>query len=388
MTPEAFPSRRAGQVVRMPAGYWVFVPHPLPPTIDYTLPLIRLLAEARGALGELAGLGRMLPNPHLLVSPAIHREAVLSSRIEGTQADLEDLYLFEADPGETPRRSDVREVHNYVTALEYGLQRLEALPISLRLLREIHERLMAGVRGGHVAPGQFRTTQNWIGRPGCLLTEATYVPPPVDSMTEALGHWEQYLHTPDETSELVRLALTHYQFEAIHPFVDGNGRLGRLLIGLLLCHWQLLPQPLLYLSAFFEAHRDEYYRSLLRVSQHGEWENWIEFFLLGMREQSRDAVRTARMLIDLQAHFHAMLRGQSHTKATPEVLDHLFAHPVVTASLIRDRLQVNFRTAQNAIRDLEQAGLLREVTGQRRNRVWIAPEIMRILTGGHSEVHG
>ena len=212
MKPEEFPSGRAGQVVRSPAGYWGFVPGALPPQIDYSLSLIRLLSEARGLLGELAGLGRMLPNPHLLVGPAIRREAVLSSRIEGTEAGLEELFFFEADPEEPPRRPDVREVHNYVVALEYGLQRIET-------------------------------------------------PPPVDAMTEALGQWERYIHTPDETPELVRLALIHYQFEAVHPFVDGNGRVGRLLINLLLSHWQMLPQPLLYLSAFFEEHRDEYYRS-------------------------------------------------------------------------------------------------------------------------------
>ncbi len=208
-----------------------------------------------------------------------------------------------------------------------------------------------------------------------------YVPPPVDAMTEALGQWERYIHTPDETPELVRLALIHYQFEAIHPFVDGNGRVGRLLISLLLSHWQLLPQPLLYLSAFFEEHREEYYRTLLRVSQHGEWEQWIEFFLRGVREQSRDALRTARMLIDLQARHRAILQGRSLSKVTLEVLEHLFAHPVVTATLIRNRSQVNFRTAQKAIHDLEQADILREITGQRRSRIWIAPEIMAILTG-------
>jgi Fic family protein len=381
MKPEEFPSRRAGQVVRSPAGYWAFVPRALPPRIDYSLSLIRLLSEARGILGELAGLGRMLPNPHLLVGPAIRREAVLSSRIEGTEAGLEDLYLFEADPAEPPRRPDVREVHNYVIALEYGLQRMETLPVSLRLVREIHEKLMEGVRGGQALPGQFRTTQNWIGRPGCLLDEATYVPPPVDAMTEALGQWERYIHTPDETPELVRVALIHYQFEAIHPFVDGNGRVGRLLISLLLSHWDILPQPLLYLSAFFEEHRDEYYRALLRVSQDGEWEEWIEFFLRGVREQSRDALRTARILMDLQAHCRALLQGRSLSKVTLDVLERLFAHPVVTASLIRDRSKVNFRTAQKAIHDLEQAGILREITGQRRSRIWVAPEIMEILTG-------
>jgi Fic family protein len=381
MKREDFSSSRAGRVVRTPRSYSAFIPNRLPPTLEYSPRLIRRLSEADRLLGELAGLGRDLPNPYLLVNPAIHREAVLSSRIEGTDAELEDLYLFEVEPNEPPNKPDVREVHNYVVALEYGLKRLATLPVSLRLVRELHERLMSGVRGGHATPGEFRTTQNWIGPPGCLLNEATFLPPPPEELITALGEWEEYIHRSEEIPELVRLAMIHYQFEAIHPFVDGNGRVGRLLITLLLCHWELLPQPLLYLSAFFEEHGNEYYRCLLGVRLRGEWEEWVEFFLTGVREQARDALATARALVHLQSQYRATLYGRGFTRITPRILDRLFETPVVTAPLIRDQMRVSFNTAQKTIDDLVKAGVLIEATGQRRNRSWVAREIMDIISG-------
>jgi Fic family protein len=386
MKPEEFTSDRAGRLVQTPRDYLAFIPNPLPPTIIYSPELIRLLADAAGALGELAGLGRMLANPYSLVNPALHQEAVLSSKIEGTLTEIEDLFIFEADPSEQPEKPDVREVHNYVVALEYGLKSLDTLPVSLRLLREIHERLMDGVRGGQGIPGEFRTTQNWIGRPGALLNNATFVPPPQEELPRVLGEWESYIHSKDETHSLVRLAFIHYQFEAIHPFVDGNGRVGRLLLILLLCRWGLLPQPLLYLSAFFERHRDDYYRCLLRVSQRGEWEEWLEFFLTGVRVQAQDSLATAETLLDLQDTYRSLLQGKRTTKITASVSDYLFARPVVTAPLIRDLWSVSHHTAQNALEDLERAGILHEVTGQRRNRAWVARGITRILMGLQPQV--
>jgi cell filamentation protein, protein adenylyltransferase len=381
MKAEEFTSDRAGKIVKTLRDYLAFVPNPLPPTITYSPELIRLLADAAGALGELAGLGRMLVDPHVLVNPALHQEAVLSSRIEGTQAEIEDLFMFEADPDERPEKADVREVYNYVVALEYGLKRLDSLPVSLRLIREIHERLMDGVRGGQTTPGQFRTTQNWIGRPGDLLNAATFVPAPMEELPHVLGEWEKYIHTDDEAHPLARLAFIHYQFEAIHPFVDGNGRVGRLLLILLLCHWGLLPQPLLYLSAFFERHRDDYYRCLLRVSQRGEWEEWLQFFLTGVREQAQASLKTAKVLLDLQPQYRSRLRGERITKITLELSDYLFARPVVTAPIVRDHWKVSHHTAQEALGDLRKAGILHEITGQRRNRTWIAREIIQILMG-------
>ena len=229
-------------------------------------------------MSELAGAARTLPNPHLLIGPFIRREAVLSGRIEGTQASLSDLFFFEASGAADPAVPDVREVSNYVKALEHGLARLDALPISLRLIREIHAKLMEGVRGEHLTPGEFRRSQNWIGAPGCTLMEAIFVPPPEEEMMECLGELEKYLHEPSALLPLVRLALVHYQFETIRPFLDGNGRIGRLLITLLLCAEGLLSEPLLYLSAYFERHRQDYYRCLLDVSHAGQWSHWISFF--------------------------------------------------------------------------------------------------------------
>jgi Fic family protein len=270
MNLKRFQSSPAGRVVTAGAGaaaYRAFVPHPLPPPLAPDAELWRVLSGADRALGELAGLGRTLPNAQLLVRPFIHREAVLSSRIEGTHTDLAGLYAYEARQGEPVEdEADAHEVHNYVVALDYGIERLAKLPVSLRLMREIHERLMTDVRGGYATPGQFRRSQNWIGAPGSTLQNATYVPPPPAEMHAALNAFEKYLHAEDAYPPLVRLAFAHYQFEAIHPFVDGNGRVGRLLLALLLVAWDLLPQPLLYLSPYFEANRRDYYDLLRRLS--------------------------------------------------------------------------------------------------------------------------
>ena len=382
MRPEDFSSDRTGQAIKTLTGYWAFLPNPLPPELAYDTALIRLLGEAERAIGELAGAGRLLPDPHLLIAPAVRREAVLSSRIEGTRSGLDDLFFFEAAPDEVQDPADVREVANYVTALEYGLARLDELPLSLRLIREMHERLMRGVRGDAARPGEFRTTQNWIGTPGATLKEATYVPPPVPDMEAALDAFERYLHAEDDpTPPLIRLACIHSQFEMIHPFADGNGRVGRLLIVLLLVHWGLLPAPLLYLSAFFERYRDDYYRHLLAVSTRGEWETWIAFFLRGVREQAQDAALTARRLLDLQQDYRQRLAARRISKITLPLLDALFLNPVTTAPRVRDSFRVNFRTAQGAIDDLAGIGVLREVTGQRRNRAWLAEGILAAISG-------
>ena len=380
MTPEAIISDRAGHVVKVPqGGYWAFVPSSLPPDLSYSPALVKLLGEASVAIGELAGAGRMLPNPYMLIGQSMRREAVLSSKIEGTQSDLDDLYFFEAEPNEPPSKPDVREVHNYVRALEYGLGRIENFPVCSRLFTELHERLMQSVRGEHATPGEFRRSQNWIGPPGCLLNEATYVPPPVDEMNTALSDLEKFLHAETDIPDLVRLALIHAQFEMIHPFIDGNGRIGRLLISLLLVNWGLLSDALLYLSAFFDRYRDNYYRCLLQISHAGAWEDWVEFFLRGVREQSRAALLSAKQLLDLQAEYREQLSGRRVTKITYDLLDQLFASPYVSVPFVRDRWHVNFRTADKAISDLCNIGLLQEVTEQRRNRIWAAPGIMQII---------
>lgn len=382
MKPSDVKSSRAGSLKKNPNGFWSFVPQPLPPKLEFSPESIRLLAEAERNLGELAGIGRMLPNPYFLIRPAIHKEAVLSSRIEGTRSGLDDLFFFEAAPDDAPASQDVREVHNYVLALDFGLERLKSLPISQRLIREIHEKLMGGLRGGQANPGEFRWSQNWIGPPGCSLAEAAYVPPPVEEMQVCLGAWEKYLHEPSDLPDLVRIALMHSQFEMIHPFTDGNGRVGRLLISLLLAHWGLLPYPLLYLSAFFEKYRSDYYRHLLSVSMEGKWEEWLDYFLRGIREQSQDACRTGKLLLDLQSLYRDKVSAERVPKICHQVIEHLFANPVLTAPFVRDKWKVNFRTAKRTIDVLVSAKILREATGRRRNRTWVADGILAVLGGG------
>lgn len=361
-------------------GYWAFMPNPLPPALSWTPDLVGALSEADRALGELAGLGKSLINPHLLIRPFVRREAVLSSRIEGTQASLADVYAFEA--AHTPAAggpSDVQEVVNYVAALELGLQRLDTLPMSLRLIRELHGRLMQGVRGDFQTPGEFRRSQNWIGPPGVLLRDATYVPPPAAEMMEVLGALERYLHAPDALPPLLRLGLIHYQFEAIHPFLDGNGRVGRLLITLLLCAWDLLPQPLLYLSAYFEQNRQTYYELLLAVSQRGAWEAWLEFFLRGVASQARDAVRRVGQLQALRETYREQLQAARAAARLLQVVDWLFVQPILTTRQVEAALEIDFATAQRYIDQLVAAGLLREITGRARNRIYRADEVLAVL---------
>src|SRR5215210_6228035 len=285
MRREDFSSEAPGRLVSVGDRRWAFVPESLPPKLDYGPPLAAALSEADRTLGELAGLGRTLPNPYLLTRPFLRREAVLSSRIEGTRASLVDLFAFEVEPplfAEPERSDDVQEVGNYVRALEHSMARLEELPISQRLLQEMHAVLMEGMRGQQRDPGEFRRILNWIGPPGSGLDEATYVPPPPAEIPTALTELERYVHGDTGLLPLLDIALVHYQFEAIHPFLDGNGRIGRLLITLMLIERDLLPEPLLYLSAYFERHRGAYYDHLLAVSQKGEWEGWLLFFLRGV----------------------------------------------------------------------------------------------------------
>lgn len=380
MEPEAFRHSTSGSVVKTRTGYWAYVPNPLPPLVVWSPSLVQALSEADRALGELSGLSRLVPNPHLLIRPFLRREAVLSSRIEGTQATLTELYAFEAgQPPRTGLPDDVAEVHNYVRALEYGRTRCDTLPMSLRLLRELHAILVEGVRGEHLTPGEFRRSQNWIGPPGCLLNEATYVPPPPEEMRQALAAFEAYLHAEPDLPPLVRLGLIHYQFEAIHPFLDGNGRIGRLLIVLLLCMWELLPEPLLYLSAYFEAHRQAYYDLLLAVSQRGTWEEWLTFFLRGVESQARDAALRARGLVDLRDAYRARLQQEAAAARLLMLIDLLFRRPVLTVANAAEELDVQPHVAARYIVRLEQEGILREVTGQRRNRVYHADEILRAI---------
>ena len=300
---ERFKDSTSGRILKTSQGYYAFIPNPLPPEIKYTQELVNLLSEANRHLGNLNGIGTLLPNPNLLIIPYVRREAVLSSRIEGTQTSLSELFYFEAAKREErkkeSKKTDVLEVLNYVKAMDYGIKKLKELPLCLRLIKEMHGILMRGVRGEHLTPGEFRRSQNWIGPPGCTLNEAMFVPPPVDKMTQALGDFEKFLNDKERLPGLVQCALIHYQFEAIHPFLDGNGRMGRLLIMLFLCERKYLVYPMLYLSAFFEKYRREYYDRLLTVSQRGEWEEWLKLFLRAVIIESQDAIENSKAILNL-----------------------------------------------------------------------------------------
>ncbi|HZF07900.1 MAG TPA: Fic/DOC family N-terminal domain-containing protein [Thermoanaerobaculia bacterium] len=368
--------RAPGRSLRSPEGYPAFLPDPLPPELVWTPGLLRTLSDADRALGKLAGQGGWLPNPHLLIRPFLRREAVLSSRIEGTQATLGELLAAEAGAAVDRSPADLREVANYVVALEYGIARLRELPLSLRLVRELHARLMAGVRGGQATLGEFRRSQNWIGPAGSRPEEASYVPPPPVEMLEALSSWESFLH--DGTlPPLVQIALAHYQFEAIHPFLDGNGRVGRLLIVLAFVERSLLPSPLLYLSAFFEATRQEYYDRLRGVSVRGEWEEWVQYFLSGVARQAEDAVRRIERVETLLAAWRDT--GSDSSGRVAALVDLLAENPFWTIRRVADRLGVVYTTAQRAVGRLEAAGILTQVGDARRDRLYCAQALLAIL---------
>ena len=348
--------RSPGKIIRSPGCYHAFVPDPLPPEIKWTPNLVCALSDADRLVGRLAGEGGRLPNPHQLMRPFVRREAVLSSRIEGTQATLGELLAAEAGAVVERSPADLREVGNYVVALEHGLGRLNKLPLSLRLVRELHEKLLKGVRGGHATPGEFRRSQNWIGPPGCTLENATYVPPPPTEMVTCLGKWEEFLHDT-QIPPLLQVALAHYQFEAIHPFLDGNGRVGRLLITLFLVERSILPTPLLYLSAFFEATRQDYYQRLLAVSTGGDWEAWLLYFLNGMARQSEDALSRVERINALLGKWRLSV-ARTSSKHGLLLLDMLTANPFLTIKNAAEKLGVAFTTAQRAVEKLEGVGIL------------------------------
>ena len=379
---EDFQNSTAGRLVLQAGGYTVFIPNPLPPEIRIDWDLTRLLSEAGANLGELSGAGRLLSNPHLLIQPYIRREAVQSSRIENTRAGMDDLFFFEADESAPPRAPDVREVSNYVHAMEYGLERLKNLPLSVRLIREIHEILMKDVRGGYATPGELRRTQNWIGPPGCTLKDATFVPPPVEEMKRALSDWEKYLNGKPKEPPLIQCAITHYQFEAIHPFIDGNGRVGRLLITFLLCERGLLSQPLLYLSSFFERNRDEYYRRLLSVSQKADWRGWIEYFLKGVSVQAENARRDAASILDIYEEIKESVKKAGNApRHTLRIVDKLFMNPVIMISKLARELELPYTSVKRCVDFLKTLGVLRELMGKKRNRLFASQKLIEILSG-------
>lgn len=372
-----FKAPQAGKIVRTADGHSAFMPSPLPPELPaFSGPLLLALSRADAALSELSGLGRQLPNPHLLIAPYLRREAVLSSRIEGTQATLEDILADEA--GQPPHApvNDVLEVRNYVAALEYGIERLDTLPLSLRLVRELHAKLMEGVRGERAAPGEFRRMQNWIGPPGSTVATATYVPPPPVEMKHALAAWETFLHQRDTLPELVQCALIHEHFEAIHPFLDGNGRIGRLLITLFLIERERLSQPLLYLSEYIERERETYYACLQRIRTHGDWLGWLHYFLKGVQWSARRAATQARELMDLRERMRRKVQDAPKALA---LVDELFVNPHINVARVKKLLGVSDPTARAALAELEQAGLIHEHSGRQWGRQYIANGVLRAI---------
>ena len=363
---------RAGRYVSQPAGYRAFLPAPLPPhpPVDLGGRLRALLSEADHSLGRLDGAVLTLPSPDLFVFMYVRKEAVLSSQIEGTQSSLQNLLAAEAQLHDPDAPVDVDEVINYVRAMKHGLARLDELPVSVRLIREIHAELMAGARGGRLAPGELRTSQNWIGPSGCSLREATFIPPPPHEVPRALADLERFFHAEHPLPSLVHVGLAHAQFETIHPFLDGNGRVGRLLITFLLTEKKLLARPVLYLSHHFKRHRAEYYDRLQAVRDGGDWESWLAFFLEGVAEVSREATHTAAAILRVREECRTSISDRLGRGAANghRILERLFDHPIVAVATVRDWLDVTAAGANNLVNRLVDAGILREITGYARNR--------------------
>lgn len=368
-------AHRAGRAVAQSTGYKAFIPEPLPPqpNIEFDGEMRTLLSNADRDIARLDAIAALLPNPDLFVAMYVRHEAVLSSQIEGTQSTLEDVLAFEADATQNDTPKDVEEVVNYVRAMNHGLKRLgDGFPLSLRLIREIHGELMRQVghkvRGGDKSPGEFRTSQNWIGGAGSSLSTALFVPPPPQALMAALGAFETFLHDgKKDVPLLIRCGLAHAQFETIHPFLDGNGRVGRLLITLMLCEDQALSRPLLYLSVYLKAHRAEYYDRLTAIRNQGHWEQWLKFFLRGVSVTARAATRTARDIVTLrESHRSAVIKSPKALK----LLDYLYQQPLVSPKRVAALLGCTAPTALKLVDDLEKRGWLQEITGQERNRMY------------------
>ena len=372
------------QLRNSPCGYLVptvdgqraFVPAMLPREIPPSMQLMRSLEEASSAVANLAGVGETVQNPHLLIRPFVRREAVLSSRIEGTQASISDLFRYEASGGRRPS-GDVEEVANYVQALDRGMEMLEDLPISLRLINQLHAVLMRGVRGEETRPGELRDEQVWIGPPGTPIQEAR-IPPPADLVRDLLLDWERFANESNTLPALFRCAMMHHQFEAIHPYRDGNGRMGRLLITLFLCARGVLPKPLLYLSAYFERDRNAYYDQLLEMSATGDWERWIVYFLRGVAEQARDAQVRVRRVRDLQEQKRQTLLERRETANALRVLDEVFAMPIVTVGEVSRLLGVTPAGSRRILERLVRAGILEELWDE-WPRLYVARDLLELI---------
>ena len=367
------PPDRAGRYIRQPTGYSAFIPQPLPPDPPVRFDTLQvLLSQADRVLGRLDGAIQTLPNPDLFVSMYVRREAVLSSQIEGTQSSLHDVLAAEAKIFAPDRPKDVGDVINHIAAMHHGLERLAKLPLSVRLIREIHAVLLRNARGSHLNPGELRSSQNWIGAANCTLAEATFVPPPPQELAPQLSALEKFLHAETSLPLLIKIGLAHAQFETIHPFLDGNGRIGRLLITFILCEREVLHKPVLYLSHYFKKHRQQYYDSLQAVRDTGDWEQWLAFFLRGIIAVSGEATETTRNILLLrERHREAITEhfgraaGNGH-----RVLEYLYTHPIVAVAEVQELTGTSYPAANNLVARMTEADILHEITGNTRNRIF------------------
>ena len=368
-------SSRSGKILRQPSGYHAFIPNPLPPqdpSIQIDSELQSLLSQADRFLGRLDGSIQTLPDPNLFVLMYVRKEAVLSSQIEGTQSSLRDVLEAEARLHDPARPDDAWEVINYVNALNRGLDLLAEIPISIRLMKELHQMLLHNVRGSERDTGDTRTSQNWIGPPGCSLADAIFVPPPPNEMQEALSDLERFVNTPTNLPLLIQIGMAHAQFETIHPFLDGNGRLGRLLITLLLCEREVLLEPVLYLSHYFKENREEYYDLLQAIRIDGDWESWLKFFLRGVTSVSKEATKTARLIVDLREEDRTTINSTfGRTAANAHnVLEYVYSRPIINVQTVREITGVSYPAAYQLIERFQDCDILEEITGRTRNRLY------------------
>ena len=374
---------RAGDYVSQIGGYKAFVPKPLPPDppIQLDREMLLLLSQADMALGRLDGMSAILPNIDLFVAMYVNKEAVLSSQIEGTQASLIDVLAFEADAALPGNPQDIEEVINYINALNFGLQRLNTLPLSLRLIREIHSLLLQGVRGANRQPGEFRTSQNWIGHHGGTIGTARFVPPSPTDMNTALNNLETFINTEKTIPILLKVGLVHAHFETIHPFLDGNGRVGRLLITFILCYEGILRKPLLYLSHFFKVHRSEYYRHLQKIRDDGDWETWLKFFLRGVYEVAQEATTTASNIVQLrELHRNIVATQFPRLGGTYQLLEYLYQRPVITVNGAAKVTGLSYANANRLVLKFQEHGLLRQMDTYQRNRRFIYADYLAMFS--------
>lgn len=383
----SFPPTRAGNYKIQKEGYKTFVPKPLPPDppLELDNKLLQLLSKADQALGRLDGVTEVLPNPDLFVMMYVKKEAVLSSQIEGTQASLIDVLEFEAKALDPNKPSDVIEVVNFIKAINHGLEQIKQKKnISISLIKKIHYHLLKDSRGGGKEPGKLRSVQNWLGPPGSNISEATFIPPNVKDMDKALSDLEIFITSEHEFPPLIKAGLVHSQFETIHPFIDGNGRIGRLLVTLLLIQSGHLTKPLLYLSYYFKQHQSEYYNELQRIRDSGDWELWMNFFLNGIYEVSSEAIKTSKKIMDLRKEFQQSINEKFGNKSglALQLLDGLFNKPIITINSIKEITNLSFPNANRLASEFEKIGILEEMTGQKRNRIYEFVKYMDILNEG------